>query len=82
MSGRGEVWSFTTIHRPTLPAFEERVPYVALVVRLEEGPFLVSTLAEPDGATVHVGAPVELVLEHIDDELTVPTFRLADPTTS
>ena len=82
VSGRGELWSFTVIHRPTLPAFDERVPYVALVVRLEEGPFLVSTLAGDEvSAETSVGMPVEVVFEPIDDELTVPMFRPAAPPT-
>jgi hypothetical protein len=86
VSGRGELWSFTTVHRPTLPAYDECVPYVAIVVRLEEGPFLVSTLVEAGGDAAAAareglvaGAPVEVVFERVDDDLTLPLFRLADP---
>jgi hypothetical protein len=75
-SGHGEVWSSTVVHGPTLPAFEALTPYNAIVVRLAEGPFLVSNLiGEP--ADVEIGAPVELVLDPIDGELTLPRFRLA-----
>ena len=80
-SGRGEVWSFTVVHRPTLPAFEDRVPYVALVVRLEEGPFVVSRLADDVSAETSVGMPVEVAFDRIDDQLTVPLFRPAAPPT-
>ncbi len=82
VSGHGEVWSYTTVHRPTLPAFDAVVPYVAVVVRLEEGPFLVSRLSSSDAAaaaSVVVGAPVEMVPEPVDGELTVPLFRLSEP---
>src|SRR6185295_11745829 len=41
VAGTGEVWSFTIVHTPTLPAFTARVPYGAVVVRLDEGVFLV-----------------------------------------
>ena len=41
VSGRAEVWSHTTVHPPTLPAFADETPYHAYVVRLIEGPFLV-----------------------------------------
>ena len=34
-AGTGEVWSFTVIHPPTLPAFADRTPYGAVVVRLD-----------------------------------------------
>ncbi len=82
VSGRGEIWSCTVVHRPTLPAFDAKVPYVAIVVRLEEGPFLVSRLADDVSAEtpIDVGAPVEVVFDRIDDDLTVPLFRPAtDP---
>src|SRR3954468_3315097 len=81
VSGRGEVWSYTTIHPPTLPAFADRVPYVALVVRLDEGPFLVSTLARASAEAPPIGAPVEVEFERVDDELTLPLFRLSDAAT-
>ncbi len=77
VSGRGELWSFTTIHPPTLPAFADRVPYTAIVVRLEEGPFLVSTLVGDAAAAARIGSPVEVVFERVDDTLTLPLFRFA-----
>ena len=45
-SGRGVVHTFTIVHRPTLPAFEAQLPYNVIVVRLEEGPFMVSNLID------------------------------------
>ena len=79
VAGTGEIWSYTVIHPPTLPAFAARTPYVAVVVRLDEGVFLVSTLVERDGAwaepPITIGARVELVPTVVDDELTLPYFR-------
>ena len=54
-SGRGEVWSFTIIHAPTLPAFADQVPYGAVVVRLDEGVFLVSNVVDCPNDTLAVG---------------------------
>jgi uncharacterized OB-fold protein len=75
VSGAGEVWSFTVVHPPTLPAFAERTPYGAVVVRLDEGVFLVSNLGDCPVAELAVGVRVELVLTRVDDELTLPLFR-------
>ncbi|MCU1456906.1 MAG: hypothetical protein JWL73_998 [Actinomycetia bacterium] len=73
--GTGEVWSFTVIHAPTLPAFMDQVPYGAVVVRLDEGVFLVSNLLDCPVDELTVGDRVELVATRVDDELTLPLFR-------
>jgi uncharacterized OB-fold protein len=77
VSGRGVVWSYTVCFPPVLPAFEDRVPYNAVVVRLEEGPFLVSNLLDCPNDAIEVEMPVEAVLVTVDDELTLPLFRPA-----
>jgi len=77
------VWSFTVIHPPTLPAFADRTPYNAVVVRLDEGVFLVSNLIECPIAELAVGVRVELALTRVvagsdtDDDLVLPLFRRA-----
>lgn len=72
--GRGEVWTWTICHPPVLPAFAERAPYNAVVVRLEEGPFLVSNLVGVPDDELAVGMPVEVTFVAVDDELTIPQF--------
>jgi uncharacterized OB-fold protein len=74
-SGSGVLWSFTVCHQPVLPAFAERVPYVAAVVRLSEGPFLVTELVEIAGSGIEVGMPVELVVVAVDADYARPLFR-------
>ena len=75
-SGRGSVYSYTISYPPVLPAFEDKAPFNAIVVELEEGPFMVSNLLEwPADAEIPIGLPVEVVFEEIDDELTLPQFR-------
>jgi len=71
-SGRGTIYSFTIAHRPTLPAFEHRLPYNVIVVELDEGVFLVSNLV--DGSP-EIGLRVEVVFEHLNDEIVLPKFR-------
>lgn len=83
-SGTGEVWARTTIHPPVLPAFADRVPYEALVVRLDEGVFIVTN---PQPSTppapplrLAIGDPVEIVLHAVTDDLTLPLARPTTPT--
>jgi len=74
-SGMGEVWSFTVIHPPTLPAFADRTPYGAVVVRLDEGVFLVSALIDCPSDELAVGARVEIAITAVDADLALPRFR-------
>jgi hypothetical protein len=59
-SGRGEVYSYTTIYEP--PAgFEEQAPYTVAIVKLEEGPLVTAQLTDLEGRNIEIGAPVEMV---------------------
>jgi uncharacterized OB-fold protein len=77
VAGTGEVWSFTVIHPPTLPAFTDRTPYAAVVVRLDEGVFLVSNLLDCPIDELAIGTRVELAITHVEDDLALPLFRRA-----
>ena len=80
-AGTGEVWSYTIVHPPTLPAFADRTPYGAVVVRLDEGVFLVSNLVDCPVEELAVGARVELVPTRVvagtsaGDDFVLPLFR-------
>ena len=76
MRGTGTVASFTLCYPPVLPAFAERVPYNAVVVQLDEGPFMVSNLVDIDNDAIEVGLPVEVTYVDLDDDLTLPQFRV------
>jgi uncharacterized OB-fold protein len=73
-SGRGTVFSFTTIHRGNGP---RRPPYVCAMVALEEGGLFLSTLRGVDEEHIAIGMPVEVDFERVDDTLTLPFFKPA-----
>jgi uncharacterized OB-fold protein len=75
VSGRATVHSYTICHPPVLPAFSSRAPYNAVVVRLDEGPFMVSNVVDCDDEAIAVGMPVEVTFVAVDDDLTLPQFR-------
>jgi uncharacterized OB-fold protein len=74
-AGTGEVWSYTVVHPPTLPAFAERTPYGAVVVRLDEGVYMVSNLVDCPVDELVVGTRVEVAITKVDDEVVLPLFR-------
>ena len=60
LSGRGEVYSFTTVYEP--PAdFRDQAPYSIALIKLEDGPMLTAQLTDVDPEEVRIGMPVEMV---------------------
>jgi uncharacterized OB-fold protein len=63
-SGRGEVYSHTTVQ--DAPAgFEENAPYTVALVKLEEGPLITAQLTDLGGEAVEIGTPVEMVTRRL-----------------
>lgn len=79
VSGRARLWSFTITRHPLIRGFEDLLPYVCLVVQLEEQPdlFMVSDWRPgPDQlANLRIGMPMRVVFEEVDGELVLPQFR-------
>jgi uncharacterized protein len=76
-SGRATLYTFSTVFVNDLPPFNERLPYVAAVVDLEEGPRVMTNIVDCDPAELHVGQPVEVCFQPLTDEITMPVFRPA-----
>ena len=76
VSGRAKVLSWVRFHRAYWDGFRADIPYLVALVGLEEGPMLMTSIinALPDGP--NIGASVTVVFEQVDDELTLPKFRL------
>jgi len=63
-SGKGEIYSYTTIYEP--PAgFEEYTPYTVALVKLEEGPIVTAQLTDVGDRPIEIGMPVEMVTRKI-----------------
>ena len=73
--GTGTVYTFSVVHKNDLPPFNERVPYVAAIVELDEGPRMMTNVVDCDIDAVAVAMPVEVAFRTIDEDVTVPVFR-------
>ncbi len=60
LSGRGEVYSFSTVYSPP-EGFEAYVPYTVALVKLEEGPMVTAQLTDVAPEEVKIGMKVEMV---------------------
>jgi uncharacterized OB-fold protein len=65
-SGRGEVYSFTTVYDPP-EGYEGNAPYTVAIVKLEEGPMVTAQLTDVDNDQVDIGLPVEMVTRKLRD---------------
>jgi len=74
-SGRGEIFSYVVHHHPAVPG--KQLPIVIALVELDEGVRMLGELVDADPADVDIGKPVEIALTKIDDDLTLPYWRLA-----
>lgn len=72
-SGRGVLYSYTIVHRPQQPAFE--VPYIPIIVELEEGWHMLSNLLGVTPGEVEIGMPLAVSFERMSEEITLPYFR-------
>jgi len=75
VSGRGTLESWVAFHRAYWPGFANELPYDVCLVRLAEGPLLVSNLLGGT-AGVRLGAAVEVVFDPVSDVVTLPKWRL------
>jgi hypothetical protein len=72
-SGHGSVYSWTIVWRPQTPEFS--VPYVPIIVELEEGWHMLSNLIGCEHDAVHVGLAVAVAYHPLADGVTLPYFR-------
>ena len=72
--GEGEIYSFVIYHAVFNSNFKNKVPYVVAVVRLKEGPHLLTNIVDCDFAKLRCGRKVKVVWRKIG-EVTVPCFQ-------
>lgn len=75
-SGRGTVYSHTTVYRSPHPAFEP--PYVVALVRLQEGPMLVTNIVGCEPSEVRCDQRVRVAWEPLADGRMLPVFTPSD----
>jgi len=76
-SGRGTLYTYSIIYMNDLAPFNERLPYVAAAVDLEEGPRIMTNIVGIDPSELEVGMAVVVDFERLTDDLSAPVFRPA-----
>ena len=66
-NGTGTLYTYSTVYVNDLAPFTDRLPYVAAVVELDEGPRLMTTIEGVAPQQLRVGMPVTAVFRPVDD---------------
>ncbi|MFB7103323.1 Zn-ribbon domain-containing OB-fold protein [Streptomyces hydrogenans] len=73
-SGRATLYTWSVVHRNDLPPFGERVPYVAAVVDLAEGPRMMTQVVDVPEDDLRADMALEVVFRTGEDGVAVPVF--------
>ena len=79
-TGRGTLYSFTIVRQvlDNVKAFERDLPFALALVQLEEGPRLLSNIADCRLQDIRIGLPLRVIFEKAGDEILLPKFTLAE----
>ena len=72
VSGRGALVTWVEFHRAYWPGFAADLPYRVCLVKLDEGPLLVSNLVGEEPA---IGEKVEVIFQPVTADVTLPKFQ-------
>jgi uncharacterized protein len=74
-SGRGRVYTWTIVHGPTLPAFQDELPYNVVDVLLDEGIHFQSQLLDCPPHEIRADLRVQAVFVPVSEDITLVKFR-------
>jgi uncharacterized OB-fold protein len=75
VSGAGTVHSYTVSHHTAEPAWRAELPFVSVVVELDEGPRVVGAGVVDDPESVRIGQRVQVVPERRTDDFAYLTVH-------
>jgi uncharacterized OB-fold protein len=67
-SGAGTLYTYSTVYMNDLAPFRDRLPYVAAIVELAEGPRVMTTIEGTPSDRLRVGMAVTAAFRPVDDE--------------
>jgi uncharacterized OB-fold protein len=76
VSGRATLLSWVRFHRAYWEGFRADLPYLVALVGLEEGPMLMTNIVDARPEDLTIGIKLEVVFDKVDDEVTLPKFRI------
>ena len=80
VGGAGTIYAYTFMYHTGDKRFASAVPYASIVVELDDAPgaLMAANLLGVPHTEAKVGRRVEVVFEPLNDEITLPQFKLAE----
>jgi len=76
IEGKGEVYTFSIVHRAFTPYYQDKVPHTLVVVELEDNVRMLGQLVGMDDPTkVECGMKMEMEFEKVDDDITLVHWK-------
>ena len=76
-TGRATLYTYSVVYRNDLPPWPDRLPYVAAIVDLEEGPRMMTNVEDSDPDEIWIGMALEVTFRDEPQHYSVPVFRPA-----
>ena len=78
VSGHGAIYAYTIMYHTGDRRFASAVPYASIIVELDDAPgaLMAGNLLEAEYTEAKVGRRVEVLFEKLNDDITLPQFRL------
>ncbi|MHC3819605.1 Zn-ribbon domain-containing OB-fold protein [Streptomyces sp. DT9] len=73
--GRATLYTWSVVHRNDLPPFGGRVPYIAAVVDLAEGPRMMTEVVECEESALAIGMELRVTFRQEEGREAVAVFR-------
>src|SRR5204863_7639149 len=79
VEGKGSIYAYTIMYHTGDKRFASAVPYASIIVELDAAPgaLMAGNLLDAEYTEAKVGRRVEVVFEKLNDDITLPQFRLA-----
>ena len=79
VEGKGSIYAYTIMYHTGDKRFASAVPYASIIVELDAAPgaLMAGNLLEAEYTEAKVGRRVEVVFQKLNDDFTLPQWRLA-----
>ncbi|UCH43604.1 MAG: OB-fold domain-containing protein [Dehalococcoidales bacterium] len=75
VNGWGNVFSWVVFHQVYHRTFADDIPYTVVLIELDQGVRMISSLIDCRMEDIRIGLPVEVVFDDITNEISLPRFR-------
>lgn len=77
-SGHGELWSFVVFHHSYFPGMKDELPYPVAMVKLDEGPYLLTNLDHMSVDDARIGMRLSVRFPGGPEDYLLPQFGPAE----